>query len=44
MELEMDGVIYDFVENREDLGHIIEKIDAEFNSLFGRQGTETERR
>lgn len=34
----------DFVENREDLGHIIEKIDAEFNSLFGRQGAETERR
>ena len=24
----------DFVERREDLGHIIEKIDAEFNSLF----------
>lgn len=25
----------DFVERREDLGHIIEKIDAEFNGLFG---------
>lgn len=25
----------DFVENREDLGHIINRIDAEFNSLFG---------
>ncbi|MBR3784741.1 MAG: deoxynucleoside kinase [Bacteroidales bacterium] len=24
----------DFVENREDLGHIINRIDAEFNSLF----------
>lgn len=26
---------YDFVENREDLGMIINRIDAEFNSLFG---------
>lgn len=25
----------DFVESREDLGHIINRIDAEFNSLFG---------
>ena len=25
----------DFVERREDLGHIIEKIDADFNGLFG---------
>ena len=25
----------DFVESREDLGHIIHRIDAEFNSLFG---------
>ena len=24
----------DFVESREDLGHIINRIDAEFNSLF----------
>ncbi len=29
----------DFVENREDLGHIINRIDAEFNSLFATKTT-----
>ena len=31
----------DFVERREDLGHIIEKIDAEFNSLFASHNEES---
>jgi deoxyadenosine/deoxycytidine kinase len=30
---------YDFVENREDLGLIINRIDAEFNSLFATKNT-----
>ena len=33
----MDTEELDFVENREDLGLIINKIDAEFNSLFGNE-------
>jgi deoxyadenosine/deoxycytidine kinase len=33
--LVVDTDEYDFVENRSDLGLIINKIDAEFNSLFG---------
>lgn len=35
--LVVDTDEYDFVENREDLGLIINKIDAEFNSLFGNE-------
>ena len=38
--LVVDTDVLDFVERREDLGHIIEKIDAEFNSLFAAQGEE----
>ena len=36
----VDTDVLDFVERREDLGHIIEKIDAEFNSLFVTNGEE----
>lgn len=35
--LVVDTEELDFVENREDLGLIINKIDAEFNSLFGNE-------
>lgn len=35
--LVVDTDEYDFVENRGDLGLIINKIDAEFNSLFGNE-------
>lgn len=35
--LVVDTDEHDFVENREDLGWIIDKIDAEFNSLFGNE-------
>lgn len=35
--LVVDTDEYDFVENRGDLGLIINKIDAEFNSLFGHE-------
>jgi deoxyadenosine/deoxycytidine kinase len=38
--LVVDTDVLDFVERREDLGHIIEKIDAEFNSLFVTNGEE----
>lgn len=38
--LVVDTDVLDFVERREDLGHIIEKIDAEFNSLFATHGEE----
>ena len=35
--LVVDTDEHDFVENREDLGWVINKIDAEFNSLFGNE-------
>lgn len=38
--LVVDTDVLDFVERREDLGHIIEKIDAEFNSLFAAHNEE----
>ena len=38
--LVVDTDVLDFVERREDSGHIIEKIDAEFNSLFVTNGEE----
>ena len=38
--LVVDTDVLDFVERREDLGYIIEKIDAEFNSLFASHNEE----
>ena len=35
--LVVDTDEHDFVENREDLGWVINKIDAQFNSLFGNE-------
>ena len=39
--LTVDVIEYDFVENREALGHIINRIEAEFNSLFAEGGGES---